>query len=75
MVSLGDLLGSQITGPIVFPPEVEVAGVCLMILSEVCGGDVKIIQDLPGGSVDKVGLLRRLKKEPKKQGKAFCCGC
>ena len=56
MISLGDLLGSQITGTVVFPPQVEVARACLMILSEVCGGDFKIIQDLPGVSIDKVGL-------------------
>ena len=56
----GGLLGSQITGPVVFPAQVEVARAGLMVLSEVCGGDVKMIQDLPpvtGVSKDKVGLL------------------
>ena len=34
MISLGDLLGSQITGTVVLPPQVEVAGLGLTVLSE-----------------------------------------
>ena len=47
MISLGDLLGSQITGPIVFATQEEVAGGCLVVLSEMCGRDLEMLQKLP----------------------------
>ena len=46
MISLVDLLGPQITGTIVLPAQVEVARGGLMVLSEMCGRDVEMVQDL-----------------------------
>ena len=43
----GGLLGSQITGPIVFAPQEEVAGGSLVVLSEMCGRDLEMLQKLP----------------------------
>ena len=48
MSSLWDLLSSQMTGAVVFPPKVKVAWGCLTVLSEIFDGDVKMFQDLSG---------------------------
>ena len=48
MSSMWDPLSSQITGAVVFPPKMEVAGGCLTVMSEIFDGDVKMVQDLSG---------------------------
>ena len=46
MMSLGDPLSPQLRGPVVFAPQVEVAGGCFTVLSEMFDGDLVVFQDL-----------------------------
>ena len=39
---------SQITGPVVFLSQVDVAGLGLMVLREMCQRDLEMVQNLPG---------------------------
>ena len=46
MMSLGDPPSPQLRGPVVFAPQVEVAGGCFTVLSEMFDGDLVVFQDL-----------------------------